>query len=47
MRLYSKIVKMNNSPQFGFMGLDKSRLNSKEKAVEAGLFMAQSLRNKQ
>tara|TARA_B110000285_G_C14996619_1_gene549156 strand:+ start:309 stop:545 length:237 start_codon:yes stop_codon:yes gene_type:complete len=29
------------------MGLDKSRLNSKEKAVEAGLFMAQSLKNKQ
>ena len=46
LRLYSKIIKMNNSPQFGYLGLNKSRLNSQEKAVEAGLFMAQNLKNK-
>jgi hypothetical protein len=44
LRLYSKIVKMSHSPQFGYLGLNKTGLNNKEKAIEAGLFLTKTLK---
>jgi len=36
LRLYQTIVRINNSPQYGYLGLHKSRLNPKNKKLEAG-----------
>jgi hypothetical protein len=36
-RLYSNVVKMSNSPQYAYLGLNMSSLDSDKKKLEAGL----------
>ena len=36
---------MSHSPQFGYLGLNKTGLTHKEKAIEAGLFLTKNLKS--
>lgn len=44
-RLYGRIVDIDNSLQFGFLGLNKTKANPQDRALEAGLVLNAKLRH--